>query len=178
MIGTAMDSSQPPTPETDTPPPRRELLDTVAAQVRALDELVGIAQRSIRVFDIDLSQMGWNSLVRADALGAFLRRSPHARFECIVHDTRHIEGHCPRLTSLRNRYSHLMSIAITGPQGRRARDPLVLVDDRHFLHRYDFEQPRATFGIEQPIEAQPLIDRFNEIWETRESMLPGTLLGI
>src|SRR6185369_9822616 len=66
--GTAMDSSPPTPPESTTPTPRHERLDTIVAQVAALDELVRLARRSIRVFDVDLSEMGWNSVARADAL--------------------------------------------------------------------------------------------------------------
>ena len=51
------------TPE--LPAPRRERLASVAAQAAALDELIALATRSIRVFDADLSQMGWNSDERA-----------------------------------------------------------------------------------------------------------------
>ncbi len=68
--------------------PRQETLDTIAAQVSALDELVGLARHSIRVFDVDLSQMGWNRADRVDRLAAFLRRSRTSRLEIIVHDTR------------------------------------------------------------------------------------------
>lgn len=174
-----MASSTPPTPDPEAAPaPRRELLDSISAQVAAVDELIGLARRSVHVFDIDLSQHGWNTAKRSDALAAFLRRSPHVRFEIIVHDPRYLEAQCARLQRLRGRYGHLMTFAKTGHEASRARDPLVIVDDRHYLRRYDFEQPRATLGIDQPQDIQPLIDRFNEIWETRESTLPGTLLGI
>jgi len=173
-----MDSSLPKPPDSGAlPNPRREVLDTIAAQVAAMDELVRLARLSIRVFDIDLSQMGWNSVARAEALTAFLRGSPHARLDIIVHDTRYLEGRCARLQVLQQRYGHAMRFCKTGPEARGARDPLAIVDGRHFLHRFDFEQPRATLGIEQPQTVIPLIDRFDEIWATRESTLPGSLLG-
>lgn len=175
-----MDFSFPMTPEappTPTPTPRQERLETIAAQIAALDELVRLARRSIRVFDIDLSDMGWNSVARADALVAFLRRSKHVRLDIIVHDTRYLEGQCARLQLLHQRYGHAISFCKTGPEAKAARDPLTIVDSRHFLHRFDIEQPRAALGIEQPHAVIPLINRFDEIWATRESTLPGTLLG-
>jgi hypothetical protein len=173
-----MVSSSPTTPEPATPPtPRHERLDTIAAQIAALDELVHLALRSIRVFDVDLSDMGWNSIARADALGTFLRRSKHVRLDIVVHDTRYLEGQCARLQLLHHRYGHAITFSKTGPEAKAARDPLTIVDSRHYLHRFDIEQPRAALGIEQPHAVIPLLNRFDEIWATRESTLPGTLLG-
>ena len=59
-----MDSST--SPDTATQPvPREVRLDTVAAQTAAIDELIGLAQQNLQVFDIDLSQTGWNTSARA-----------------------------------------------------------------------------------------------------------------
>ena len=52
-----MDSSTPtPPPDAGAPEPRRERLNSIAAQVSALDEIIVLARRSIRVFDIDLAR--------------------------------------------------------------------------------------------------------------------------
>ena len=63
-------ASSTPTPADPTPAPAREprqqVLATIAEQVAAIDGLVDIAEHMIRVFDDDLSQMGWNSPARTD----------------------------------------------------------------------------------------------------------------
>lgn len=169
-----------PTPA-DVPPvpqPRQETLVTVAAQVAALDELVGLAKQSIRVFDRDMSEMGWNGPARATTLAAFLRRSRTAKLEIIVHETRWLESSCPRLMALQKMWSDRITIYTTGPEARGAADPLVLVDGRHFLHRFHYDQPRAALAIEEPHLARPLVNRFEEIWATGEPGLTGTLLGV
>jgi hypothetical protein len=166
---------------TDTPPPitpRTETLTTVAAQAAALDELIGLAQRAIRVFDVDLSGMGWNSPGRIEALSAFLRRSRLARLDVVVHSTRHVESACPRLLMLQRRFGDAVAIHRTGEQARAAMDPLVLVDGVHFLHRFHADQPRAALGIEQPQAAKPLCERFDEIWADSEPGVTGTTLGL
>lgn len=174
-----MGSSSPTTLESAPPAtPRYERLDNIAAQVAALDELVRLARHSIRVFDVNLAQMGWNGVARAEALTAFLRRSRDARIDLIVQDSRYIEGRCARLQALRRRYGHAISFNKTGPEGKGARDPLVIIDGRHFLHRFDVAQPRAALGIDLPHLAIPLINRFDEIWATSESALPRNLLGL
>jgi hypothetical protein len=167
-----------PTEGQSTPAPRQEMLATVAAQTAAIDELVGLAQQSIRVFDYDLSETGWNAPTRAESLAQFLRRSRNAKLDIIVHDTRWIESSCPRLLALLRTFSERVTIYRTGPEARGAADPLVLVDGRHFLHRFHVEQPRAALAIEEPQLARPLASRFDEIWATGEPGLSGTVLGL
>jgi hypothetical protein len=174
-----MATSTPTPPEkTTAPQPRQESLVTVGAQIGALDEIIGLAQHSIRVFDFDMSEMGWNSPLRADALSAFLRRSRTSKLEIIVHETRWLESSCPRLLALLRSFGDRITIYRTGAEARGASDPLVLVDGRHFLHRFHIEQPRAALAIESPQQAGPLVNRFEEIWATGEPGLTGTVLGI
>jgi hypothetical protein len=174
-----MASSVPTTSDPAAPPaPRQESLDSIAAQVAAIDLLVGLAQRSIRVFDIDLSETGWGSALRSEGLGRFLRGSRLARLEIIVHDLRHLERSCARLRSLQRSYADSIAIFRTGDAARGAMDPMVIVDARHYLHRFHVERPRAELGIEQPQAARVLGLRFDEIWATRDAELPGTVLGL
>jgi hypothetical protein len=57
-------------------------------------------------------------------------------------------------------------------------DPLVIVDGRHFLHRFHIEQPRAVVGIEQLQAAKPLVHKFEEIWATGEVGVTANVLGL
>lgn len=174
-----MASSTPTPPDAaPAPEPRQEALTTVRDQVAALDDLVSLAKQSIRVFDYDLSEMGWNRPARAERLAAFLRRSRNSKLEIIVHETRWLESSCPRLTELLKTFSDRVTVYRTGPEAKGAADPLVIVDGRHFLHRFHVEQPRATLSIEDPHLARPLVNRFEEIWATGEPGLTGTVLGL
>ena len=172
-----MDSST--SPEvTAGPVPREARLDTVSAQSAAIDELIGLAQHKLQVFDIDLSQTGWDTAARATHLATFLRRAPAARFDLILHNTRWMETSCPHLVNLLRRYSPAITVYQTGPEARVAMDPLVIVDGRHFLHRFHVDQPRASLVIENPQLAGPLVTRFDEIWATGEPGVAGTVLGL
>ena len=165
-------------PESPASSPRQETLVTVAAQVAAIDTLIGLAQRSIRVFDIDLSDMGWNEAARAEKIVAFLRARRSSRLEIILHDTGWIERSCPRISNLLKYYSHAVAILRTGQEARHAMDPLVIVDDTHFLHRFHIAQPRAEFAIDAPLAAKPLIDRFDAIRASAEPGLSASVLGL
>ena len=173
-----MDISTSAPPPESTPPRGSRLLDSIAAQIEAIDTLVALARRTLRVFDTDLSQMGWNSPARTAALTAFLRRSQDARLQIIVHDTRWLEGEGPRLLAVYRQWSTSVTIYRTGAAARGAMDPLVLADDAHFLHRFHRDQPRATLAIDEPALARPLVRRFDEIWATGEPGVTATVLGL
>ena len=86
-----------------------------------------------------------------------------------MHDTRYIESRCARLTELQRMFGEAIAIRRTGASARDAMDPLVIVDDQHYLHRFHVDRPRAALGILQPQAAKPLIQRLREIWATGEA---------
>ena len=158
--------------------PRTVELATIAEQIAAIDELIALARHRIRVFDQDLSQTGWNQASRIERLRAFLREVRGRRFDVIVHDTHYLESACPRMLNLLRTYGSAMTIYRTGAEARLATDPLLVIDDRHYLHRFHFDQPRAAMGIDQPEQTKPLATRFEEIWATGEPGLNATVLGL
>ncbi|HEV2220479.1 MAG TPA: hypothetical protein VGV08_07965 [Casimicrobiaceae bacterium] len=144
----------------------------------AQDELVALARHQIKLFDIDLSWGGWNGAARCDALSQFLRRDRAARLSVIVHDTHWLEAAGARLCAMLRRHADAMALYRTGPEARAAMDPLLIVDDLHFLHRQHIAWPRATLSIGNAERARPLVQRFDEIWETGEPGLSGSVLGL
>jgi hypothetical protein len=172
-------ASSPPANDVPAAPAQGETrLDTVATQIVAIDTLIDLAGERLLVFDRDLSEGGWSGARRAERLVAFLRRSRNSRLSIIVHEPRYLEASCPRLADLLKVYSHAMQVWRTGPDARGAMDALVIADDRHFLHRYHVDQPRATLAIDLPAAAKPLVARFEEIWATGEPALGGSVLGL
>jgi hypothetical protein len=169
-------------PDTTLPPPpglpRQARLDSVAEIARAHDDVIALARRHVKVFDIDLSWGGWNSAARCDALASYLRSVPGARFDIIVHDTRWIEAFGARVMALLTRHSHAMKIYRTGRSARAAMDPLMIVDDIHFVHRFHFERPHGKLSIGDPERAKPLVERFDDIWESGEPGVGGSVLGL
>ena len=176
-----MASSTTPPDLTLAPPPglpREARLHDVASLVRAHDEVIALARRHVKVFDVDLSWGGWNIASRCEALSSYLRRMPGARLDIIVHDTRWIESIGARITALLARHSQAMTIYRTGAAARSAMDPLVIVDETHFVHRHHVDWPNGTLSIGNPERAKPFVERFDEIWETGEPGVTGTVLGL
>lgn len=174
-----MDTSTLPDHAPHTPlAPSETVVDTVTAQTEALDRVIGLAQQRLQIFDVDLSEGGWQSAARAANLAAMLRRSPHARVDLIVHDTRWMETSCPRILALQKTHAQALTIYKTGAEARSAMDPLLIADGRHFVHRFHIDHPRASVAIEQPALARPLVMRFEQIWATGEPGLTPTVLGL
>jgi hypothetical protein len=176
-----MATSTPTPPDADSSPdaqPRHETLGSVVAQIGAIDTLIGLARHSIRVFDVDLSGTGWNDAARAERIVAFLRATRNARLDIVVHDTGWIERSCPRLTRLLKVHGHAITIRRTGEDAKHAMDPLIIVDDQHYLHRLHIAQLRAVLGIAEPDAARPLVERFEAIWSSSEPGLSATVLGL
>ena len=176
-----MVTSTPASPDDNEPPapaPRYERLSSIPEQVAAIDTLIDLAKLSIRVFDIDLSRMGWNDVARVEKLTKFLRGAPGARLEIVLHDTGWIARSCPRLLNLFRLNSHVMTIRKTGEDARAAMDPLIIVDGIHFLHRFNIAQPRAALSIGDAEAALPLVTRFDAISESAEPGLSASVLGL
>ena len=173
-----MDTSIPSSPPAaDESQAREWRVETLAEQVAALDAVVALARARVQVFDVDLSEGGWDRPARIDALARFLR-GRNARFDVIVHDTRWLESAAPRFVALLRQFAHAMTVYRTGAEARGAMDPLCIADARHFVHRFHVERPRAAVAIDMPQIARPLCARFEEIWATGEPGLAGTVLGL
>ena len=82
------------------------------------------------------------------------------------------------LTALLARHADAMKIYRTGAPARAAMDPLMIVDDLHFVHRHHIDWPHGTLSIGSPERAKALVERFGEIWATGEPGVAGTVLGL
>ena len=110
--------------------------------------MIALARRHIKVFDIDLSWGGWNTAgALRRAVGSYLRRMPGARLDIIVHDTHWIEASGARLMALLAASLARDEGLPTGSAARAAMDPLLIVDDTHFVHRFHVDRTGGTLSI-------------------------------
>lgn len=161
----------------ETPLPEHTPLTGIAEFESASDRLILRAQRELRVFDTTLGN-GFNSAARFEALRAFLLASRRNRMRIVVHEPGRIDRNCPRMLQLLRGFSHAISINETHPQAKLIYDPFTIVDDRHFVRRFHFDEMRGLCAIDDPIETRALIDRFEEIWEASSPAVSGTTLGL
>lgn len=160
-----------------TSPQRRPLLGR-QEYTEALDQLIGLATRTLRIFDHNLEGAGYEGLPRAEALKAFLAANPANRIYLVAHDLSHLTRNCPRLLNLLKYQDHAITIRETMDEAKGIYDPFAIADDIHYVHRFHHQHNRAEMVREDPVGAHELIKRFEDIWQASTPALSITTVGI
>jgi len=150
----------------------------IAESLEAIDEVIAVAERTLKIFDVSLSNRGFNSPARSAALREFLVRGRSHRILIALHETDLLERENPRLLTLLRQFPMSIEIHRTLAQARNANDPFVLADDHSVWHQLHYEQPRAVAALHSPAETLPISQRFDEIWELSEPAVSATTLGL
>ena len=161
-----------------TMPPETASFEVPSEYAAALDRVIVLAADEILVFDDDLATGGWGSVARTDALRSFLLGKRRARLQIIVHRTLYIERSLPRLLRLLRDFSHKLEIVRTAGDGRNAWDGFAIVDRTHLVHRFHLDSTRGELSLHNPLKAQQLRERYDEIVQHTESGVNATQLGL
>lgn len=145
---------------------------------QALDTVIEHARQTLRIFDFDLHEGGYNDARRYEGLQRFLRASPQNRLFIALHSIEYINRECPRMQNLLREHSFAVFIHQTNAEARAACDPLLIADDAHYVHRFHYEQARAELVLNDPALTRPLLLRFEEIWHASTLAVPATTLGL
>jgi hypothetical protein len=164
--------------EADTPMPVYRPIFGIADSLAAIDEVIDSAERTLKVFDISLSNRGFNTPARAEKLRRFLVSGRAHRLLIALHETELLERENPRLLALLRQFPMSIEIHRTVSQARNATDPFVVADEHSVWRQMHHEQPRAIVALHSPADAQPIAQRFEEIWELSEPAVSATQLGL
>lgn len=144
----------------------------------ALDRLMGMTQRTLRVFDYDLSDCGFERPARIDLLRQFLRGSRNRRLLVVVHDTRYLDTRSPRMLDLWRQFPEAIEIRCTLPEAKSASDAFVLADERAYWHRHHRDHPAADLATDDGTKLRGLLQRFDQLWEASAPTSGPTTLGL
>jgi len=162
-----------------TPPePQRSLITTRTDYLAAVTLMLERAQRELRIFDPDLSELDFNAPPRIDALRRFLSAGRTHRLCIALHDVEHVSTRCPRLIELLRIFPSTLIIYRTEGEAARAQDRFVLADDAHFVRRPVAAQGRGVVVQDDPHEAQGMLLRFDEIWESSLPAVSAATSGL
>ena len=157
------------------------LMETKSDARVAIDEVLSLAQREIRIFDASpklLKEREYGMPSRIETMRNILLASRDHRLRIALHDTRGIESELPRLVSLLTQFSGQIQIHRTVGQAAEARDPMVIADDAHFWRKLHIDHPRSVVTLHSAADARPFVERFEEIWEQSEVAVTGSNLGL
>lgn len=167
-----------PTDDSSQAPPSRRIITTRRAYLEAFDQLIDRVDRTLRIFDADAAELGLNNAERIERLRAFLQRHPVNRLQLAVHTPEHLQRFAPRFLKLIALCSQQIESRRTQGDGARAQDCFALADDLHLVRRGAQSHPRGVVIENDLSEAQPMLQRFEDIWETAERCLAPTTLGL
>lgn len=162
----------------EKPVPSHTQLNTAADYTQALNTLIGLAQRRLRIFDHNLEDGGYNTLQRYELLRSFLLASRGNRLEIVLHDSDYLSRYCPRILNLLKQFSHAVSIMETTSQAKNVFDPFVIADEACHLHRFHYDAPRALLALNDIEASHALIKRFDEIIAASIPSIAATTLGL
>jgi hypothetical protein len=144
----------------------------------AIDEVIAHAERTLRIFDSDLSAGGYSSIKRFEALRGFLAKSRNNRLVIVLHETDYLTSRCPRLMNLLKPYGHAISIQQTAEHARTANDPVMIADDEHYVHRFHRDGTRFLLALHDHLGARQLQERFDQLLEMSTPTVFATTTGL
>ncbi len=153
-------------------------LHNAADYREAIDILIEVARRRLRIFDYNLEEGGYTTLRRYELLRAFLLASRSNRLEIVLHDTDYLTRFCPRILSLLRQFSHAITIRETTPQAKNIYDPFAIADETCFLHRFHYDNPSALLALNDIEGSHALLKRFEEIQAASAPAITATTLGL
>jgi hypothetical protein len=160
------------------PKPSYKPISGIAESLAAIEEVVSAAVKAIRIFDVSLSNRGFNSPGLVDKLRQFVAAGRAHRVFIALHEPQLLERENPRLLMLLRQFPMSIEIHRTLSQARDANDPFVVADDHSVWHQHHFQQPRAIVALHSPADAMPIMQRFEEIWELSEPAVSATTSGL
>ncbi len=152
--------------------------DGVADYIAALDNVCGMAQRTLNIFENNFADIGFNAESRYDTLRHFLVSSSTSRLQLLAHDPQHLIRFCPRMMMLLREFNHSMAIYQTPSHMKTYTEAFAVADNAHFVRRYHFDDTRGLLAKNDAAGARQLNSRFNEMWVASHSGATPTKLGL
>ncbi|MFM9971698.1 MAG: hypothetical protein ACKVQK_25235 [Burkholderiales bacterium] len=152
--------------KTEEPTPQRKLITTRTEYQEAIDLLLPMAKRELRVFDPDLAQLNLHVPERITLLREFLSRGRNNKLFIAVHKTEFIEQKAPRLVKLLGLFAGCIFINRTQGDASQVQDCFILCDELHLVRRPVAAQPRGVIITGDLNEAAKMRERFENVWES------------
>jgi hypothetical protein len=162
----------------DAPKPAYRRFERESEFQDAVEHLLSLPGRELRIFDRDLSGLKTNAPARTALIEKFLKASRVRRIYVVVHETEHITRSCPRLMALLARYSHMLQINRTHEMIRNLQDAFLVLDAKHYVRRPSATFYRGAIGVNDDGQALEMRARFQEIWAASFPGVSSTTVGL
>jgi len=142
-----------------------------AAVIEALDA----SRRAITMVDHDFSSWPLESAAGERALRDALRRG--ATLRLLVSERGWLERHGSRFLRLRREQAHRVECRQI-PPNLRVDESALVADGQHLVRRARWDRFAGHLAIATPSEVEPLVERYDSVWDESEPCLAATTLGL
>lgn len=155
-----------------------QIIEGNSDALTAIDAVIAQAGHRLWLFDHALKDRGYNAPARYEALRTFLLGDRSRELRVVLHETDTVARDCPRLMMLLKQFSTNIKIQRTIGVAREASDAFLIADDAHFWRKLHYQHPRSVLTLHSAADTKPLIDRFEEIWESSEPGVSAETTGL
>ncbi|MBS1229766.1 MAG: hypothetical protein H6R17_3043 [Proteobacteria bacterium] len=155
-----------------------ELISSWADYDGALQKVLLLASRTLRIFDDDLSKLKLESLENSESLRRFLSARQENGLCIVLKDADPLRSHRPRLMKLLTNYPQQMSVIECPPHLAPINNSLCLADERHALVRIHRDHARARIVIDSAPDCAPYLQQFAAILAEGGEPISATTLGL
>lgn len=166
-------------PETPMfPEPQRILITTRKEYLDAVQQMLATADRQLRIFDPDLSELDFNSRSTVAELRRILSAGRAHQVRIALHDVEYVSTRCPRIIDLLMMFPSGLQIFRTEGEAARAQDRFVVADENQVVRRPVAAQGRGVVLRDDPQEGNAMGLRFEEIWASSIRAISATQAGL
>ena len=159
-------------------PMARELITDWGSYQAGFDQLLGLAEHKLYIYDEDLGKLRLDQPDRLAQLKRLLLTAQPGSIRIALRNAEPFRRQQTHLIQLLAMHAHIITIQETSPQLNNLRDSMVLIDDQHGLIRFDREQARSKLLIDEANELRPYLLRFDELWKEPGDVVSATNLGL
>lgn len=153
--------------------------DTFEHYRQAVGDLLAHAERTLSIFDPDLSHTGLEHKQSVALLETLCRKTtqPDA-IRILLIAPSHLQKHCPRLLRLVEQQAHRISIRLVSNPGVQDLAPFMIADQAHLLTRFHPDTARGKLALDDASQcAQPGLI-FEGLWMASKPGPTGMTLGL
>lgn len=155
-----------------------ELITQWSEHDGAVQKILLLATRSLRIFDPDLARLGLESRESEFFLRRFLTSAPRNTLQIVLRNAEPFRRSSPRLFKLLADFPHALQVWECPPHLAHLTDAMFLADDRHALVRIHQDHARSRVIIDNADACRPYLTRFDDILREGGTPVGATTLGL
>lgn len=137
--------------------------DTDESAAERAAQLCAGAQRHVVIYSQLLDQETFGQGVVVAALSDFVRSHAHAHVDILIHSSSKIRARSHELVALAQRLTSKFTIKLVNDDERNERRSFIVADGEGYWLLPDYQQPTGIACAFDPVQAQHLSDRFEEL---------------